>query len=340
MMMPAPMKRVAVGGRQVQRIGDKPAGKAKTTGERTQVNARGYLDSFAPDTVLLRVGTPFESLNMFISKVYDETVDTCRKVLMHMPPTPLGQYMAMRLAMDDDVDVPIRRIAFAMLYQLLGIHMAPVQFTRLPKFSDYKAQVGCMISAYEQNNAYDHEGMYAGFKSDIIGRLPLRRNRSQLVRDAIRDMHALLGYNPEGQTQSWFEDCLSSLEDNTKRYTTCSRNYYSMNLREGVAPAAEGAEKTETDGKNDEPEEHNAEPEVYVPDAHQIDMMNDLAMECIQRIASGRIAISNAAARCTILLFVSTVRNAAMDNKAWPSRQELDARINAVKGILRDASSN
>lgn len=346
MMMASPMKRI--GGRPATRDARKVS-RIKTTGTRTQVNADGYLDSFAPDTVLLRVGTPFDSLhNMFISTVFDETMDTCRKVLVHMPPTPVGHYLAMRTAMDENVDVPVRRIAFAMLHKLLGIQLAPVQYTCLPKFSDYKARVGCMIAAYERDAAgaaADLDALYSGFKNSIIQRLPLRRNRAQLIRDAVRDMHTLLGWDHElqnGAPSPWFDDCLASLDDNTKRCSTCSRNYYSMNLSEGATPAADTSDSKLTDAalgeRRDAQEEPGMDVEDYTPDADSIDMMNGVAMECIKKIASGEIATSNAAARCTILLFVSTVRNATVENKAWPSRQELEARIHAVKAIIDGAT--
>jgi hypothetical protein len=240
------------------------------------VNASRHLATFCPDTLVLRTRAYHEDLRgMFISSKYEESVDTCRKVLAQVPRDGdggVGHYVMLSVADDAAADVPLRKVAFAYLAPYLGVALEPVQhgLGRLPTYDAYQDRVRCALRASAAADAR-LAAAYEAYKAQVLARLPLPRNDEAALRRVLGIQRALFAAQAsaaaacggsststststpacqrcpaaeDGGGGGWLprRDSIFNFQDTSLRQKTASRNYYAIQQQaKGQAAAAGGA---------------------------------------------------------------------------------------------------
>jgi hypothetical protein len=333
---------------------------------------QALLDTFCPDMHLLRNGCVMQDLrDMFLMPTYELRVDTCRAVLMTVPPdSDAGLYAMLRLVDDDDIDVPIRKAAFALLGPTLGIVVGPLQHARgVPTYSHYRAAVRAMASDLEAHGAQGSS--YAELKGLVESALPLPVLDSaglERSRQSVRRIFGLPGdaARPDGGHPPRWITCGAHREPlgQGHRYLTrpaplapaplAPRAGHQDDLApaEGGAPAGDDAAAAaaradddgaalEVDATKMTPGTPGALPAPPPPPTRDtIARVNRLARACLRYLTEDPVRLANSDAKCTILLFASTVRSGAHGTAAWPSGPELDARMAAVSGLVSDGAQS
>ena len=284
------------------------------------------LDTFCPDTLLWRNKSDSAGMNeMFLSSIYDGNLDSCRVAVSLIPNCPIGQYVMLSILDDDDIDIPVRKVAFALASGMLGVKPKPIYQTReLPLYSQYQNTVRNMLSNLCEDARMD--AVVTNFRDRIVSKLPIfpisKKALAQL-KDITMD---IFGVNKDqlGTIPAWVGvlEINTSLDkgDLTKRQPTVSRNYYCIH----PAPVKHAIVAEHTDHA----------PGAPTPD--DIDEVNKIAADCLNRAKQDPKWLSTPSTRCMVLLLVMTVRNAMRKCAPWPSRPELLSRLQSVKKLLLD----
>lgn len=283
---------------------------------------------FCIDSMLWRNKTLNSSLNgMFINSVYEESIDSCRLALSVIPYTDHGRFVMLSLLADEEVDIPIRKIAFAYVSRSsLSLVAEPVQFTRsLPV---YDGTVEQQVHGHlESLRTSDTMKLYKRYKEEISDNLPIFPVTKKAVAALKTTTADIFGLDETclGSVDLWMQESHNIRSDRnqidiTKRSTTESRNYYN------IVPPKEPVVLYNT--AVDAPGVHD---QLGLDD---FDQVNQVIHDCLVRARKDIKWLAIPSHRCMVLLLVTTVRNAVKGNMPWPSRQELMSRIQSVTKLM------
>ncbi len=259
---------------------------------------------------------------MFITTRYDDNLDSCRIALSLIPTTPDGKFTMLSILDDDQIDIPVRKAAFALASGMMGIKPLPIPQTRiLPLYKDGTQEATRAILSRDGND--QNRAVAKRFKDEVVARLPIFPLNKKALSEMKDTITSIFG-TEAGSMSSWVgylethTSAQGSILDLTKRQPTASRNYYHIH-------AAPVKQTLIADNAYD------------APSPEDINEVNQVAAECISRARRDAKWLSTPSTRCMVLLLVMTVRNAIREGASWPSRQELVSRLQSVKKLLEES---